>query len=200
MHERHDIALLVVDDDDELRGSMARLFTRHGFQVHEAADGEAALAAAQRQTFDVAILDLKMPGLSGIELLQKFRDSHSECEVIVLTAVGTIEMAVQAMKLGAYDFLTKPFPAHDLEKLIGKAHERGQLRRENLRLKTLLQRSQPKSEMIGQSPAMREVFRLIERAGPSDKAILIQGESGTGKELVARRCTTAACGPTGRWW
>jgi len=186
MHERHDIELLVVDDDGQLRGSMARMFTRHGFQVHEAADGEAALTAAQQRTFDVAILDLKMPGLSGIELLQKFRDSHSECEVIVLTDEGTIEMAVQAMKLGAYDFLTKPFPAQDLEKLIGKAHERGQLRRENLRLKTLLQRSQPKSEMIGQSPAMQEVFRLIERAGPSDKAILIQGESGTGKELVAR--------------
>ncbi len=186
MHERHEIELLVVDDDDELRGSMARMFTRHGFRVHEAADGETALTAAQQRTFDVAILDLKMPGLCGIELLQKFRDSHSECEVIVLTDEGTIEMAVQAMKLGAYDFLTKPFPVQDLEKLIGKAHERGQLRRENLRLKTLLQRSQPKSEMIGQSPAMQEVFRLIERAGPSDKAILIQGESGTGKELVAR--------------
>ncbi len=186
MHERHEIALLVVDDDDELRGSMARMFTRHGFQTQEAADGDAALTAAQCRTFDVAILDLKLPGLSGIELLQKFRDSHSECEVIVLTDEGTIEMAVQAMKLGAYDFLTKPFPARDLEKLIAKAYERGQLRRENLRLKTLLQRSQPKSEMIGQSPAMQEVFRLIERAGPSDKAILIQGESGTGKELVAR--------------
>jgi len=186
MHERHDIALLVADDDDEFRGTMTRMFARHGFQVPEAADGEAALTAAQHRTFDVAILDLKMPGLAGIQLLEKFRDSHSECEVIVLTGQGTIEMAVQAMKLGAYDFLTKPFPLRDLEKLIGKAHERGQLRRENLRLKTLLQRSQPKSEMIGQSPAMQEVFRLIERAGPSDKAILIQGESGTGKELVAR--------------
>src|SRR5512139_615817 len=126
MHERQEIELLVADGNDDFRGTMVRTFTRHGFQVHEATDGEAALTAAQRRTFDVAILDLKMPGLSGIELLQKFRDGHSECEVIVLTDEGTIEMAVQAMKLGAYDFLTKPFPACDIEKLIGKAYERGQ--------------------------------------------------------------------------
>ncbi len=170
MHERHAIALLLADDDDEFRGSMARMLARHGFQVHEAPDGEAALSAAQRRAFDVAVLDLKMPGLSGIELLEKFRDSHSECEVIVLTGEGTIEMAVHAMKLGAYDFLTKPFPLRDLEKLIGKATTRhGQLRRENLRLKLLLQRSLPQADMIGQSEAMREVFRLIELRGPATR-------------------------------
>ena len=199
MHDRHHIALLVVDPDEAFRSTLTRTFARRGIQVQEAADGESALSVAQRKMFDVAILDIKMPGLSGIELLEKFRDSHSECEVIVLTGQGTIELAVQAMKLGVYDFLTKPFPIADLEKLVTKAHERGQLRRENLRLKTLLQRSQPQSEMVGNSEAMQEVFRLIERAGPSDKAILIQGESGTGKELVARRCITAACGRTSRW-
>jgi DNA-binding NtrC family response regulator len=186
MHDRHHIALLVVDPDESFRTALARMFVRRGFQVQEAVDGESALSTAQRRTFDVAILEIKTPGLSGIELLEKFRDSHSECEVIVLTGEGTIELAVQAMKLGIYDFLTKPFPIHDLEKVVTKAHERGQLRRENLRLKALLQRSQPQSEMVGNSEAMQEVFRLIERAGPSDKAILIQGESGTGKELVAR--------------
>ena len=186
MYDLRDIDLLVVDDDDEFRSTMARMFSRRGFRVQEAASGDAALSAAQRRDFHVAILDMKMPGLCGVDLLQRFKEEHAECEFIVLTGQGTIETAVQAMKQGAYDFLTKPLPLKELERLIEKAYERGQLRKENVRLRALLQRSQPKSEMIGQSPAMEEVFRLIKRAGPSDKAILIQGESGTGKELVAR--------------
>jgi DNA-binding NtrC family response regulator len=186
MYDLRDINLLVVDDDDEFRNAMARMFSLRGFQVREAANGEAALSLAERSDFDVAIVDMKMPGLSGVDLLRKFKTLHAECELIVLTGQGTIESAVQAMKQGVYDYLTKPFPLKELQKLIERAYERGQLRRENVRLRALLERSQPRSEMIGQSAAMQEVFRLIERAGPSDKAILIQGESGTGKELVAR--------------
>ena len=186
MTEPQNIDLLIVDDDDEFRQTLVRRFMRHGFQVQNAADGEEAMSLAQRRDFDVAVFDIMMPGISGLELLERFKKIHSDCEIIMLTGQGTIETAVEAMKLGAYDYLTKPFPMKDLESLIGKAYERRQLMKENRQLKLLLRRNEPADEMIGHSPAMQEIFRLIERAGPSDKAILIQGESGTGKELVAR--------------
>jgi DNA-binding NtrC family response regulator len=180
------IDLLLVDDDPDFRETVARRFMRRGFQVQEATHGEQALQLAGLRQFDVVILDLIMPGLSGIQVLEQLKLTHPECEVILLTGQGTIETAVQAMKLGAYDFLTKPFPLAELEALIEKAYERHQLRKENVQLKAVLNRTQPSPEIIGKSEAMQEVFRMIERAGPTDKAILIQGESGTGKELVAK--------------
>jgi DNA-binding NtrC family response regulator len=192
------IDLLIVDDDHEFRTTTGAFFRRHGFSVQEAADSEEALSAALRRDFDVAVFDMMMPGMNGLELLEKFRSQHPECEVIVLTGRGTIESAVQAMKLGAFDYLTKPFSLKELEATILKAYEKHCLRKENLQLKALLARSAPQQEMIGASSAMREVYRLIERAGPSGKAILIQGESGTGKELVARalhRCSHRADKP-----
>jgi DNA-binding NtrC family response regulator len=180
------IDLLVVDDDAEFRGTVVRRFARRGYQVQEAPDGDAALALAERRQFDVALLDMVMPGLSGLELLEKLKQSHPECEVILLTGQGTIEMAVKAMKLGANDFLTKPCPLAELEILVEKAVERRQLAKENRQLKEVMAREQPRDEIIGDSPVMQELFRMIRRAGPTDKAMLIQGESGTGKELVAR--------------
>jgi DNA-binding NtrC family response regulator len=180
------VDLLVVDDDADFREMMRRRFLRRGFQVQEATHGEQALQMAERRQFDVVVLDMMMPGLSGIQVLEQLKLVHPECEVILLTGQGTIETAVQAMKLGAFDFLTKPCSLTDLEVLIEKAYERRQLRKENQQLKAVLSRSQTTTEIVGKSAAMRELFRLIERAGPTDKAILIQGESGTGKELVAK--------------
>jgi DNA-binding NtrC family response regulator len=180
------IDLLLVDDDSEFRETIARRFTRRGFRVHEASHGEQALQMADLRQFDVAVLDMVMPGMSGIQVLEQLKLKHPECEAILLTGQGTIETAVQAMKLGAFDYLTKPFPLAELEVLIERAYERGQLRKENVQLKAVLSRAQPPERMIGESAAMQQVFRLIERAGPTDKSILIQGESGTGKELVAR--------------
>ena len=180
------VDLLVVDDDQEFRDTLRTRFARRGFEVRSADSGEEALGLAELRNFDVAVFDMMMPGISGLELLRRFKTDHPECEVILLTGQGTIETAVEAMKLGAYDYLQKPFPLKDLEEVVTRAYERRNLRKENTQLKAILERSLPASEMIGRSPAMQEVFRLIERAGPSDKAILILGESGTGKELVAR--------------
>jgi DNA-binding NtrC family response regulator len=186
------IDLLLVDDDPDFRESVARRFVRRGFRVQEATHGEQALQLASLRQFDVIVLDMVMPGLSGIQVLEQLKLTNSESEVIMLTGQGTIETAVQAMKLGAYDFLSKPFPLNELEVLIEKAYERQQLRKENVQLKEVFQRSQVEPEIIGRSPVMQEVFRLIERAGRTDKAILIQGESGTGKELVARALQRAS--------
>jgi DNA-binding NtrC family response regulator len=186
MIDPHKLDLLIVDDDEGFRQALVHRFHRQGFQVQHASDAEEALSLAQRREFDVAVFDIIMPGISGLELLDRFKKNHPDCEVIMLTGQGSIESAVEAMKLGAYDYLTKPFPLKDLEGVVSKAFERRKLKKENEQLRLLLQRNEPAEEMVGESAAMREIFRLIERAGPSDKAILIQGESGTGKELVAR--------------
>jgi DNA-binding NtrC family response regulator len=180
------VDLLIVDDDEDFRSTLARRFSQRGYRIQEAADGETALDRAARRQFHVAVVDLVMPGLSGLELLEKLKAGSPDCEVVMLTGQGTIETAVEAMKRGAHDFLTKPFPLAELEVVVQKALQQRQLRKENRQLKAVLQRSQPSSEILGRSPAIQEVLRLIERAGPTDKALLIQGESGTGKELVAR--------------
>ena len=180
------VDLLVVDDDDEFRSTVVRRLMRRGYNVVEARDAEQALQIAQRRQFDLALLDMVMPGMSGVDLTEKLKQCQSDCEVILLTGQATVESAVRAMKLGAFDYLTKPCPLAELEVIVEKAVARRKLTRENAQLKEVLARSQPAPEMIGNSPAMQEVYRLIDRAGPTDKAILIQGESGTGKELVAR--------------
>src|SRR5688572_3625519 len=109
------IELLVVDDDNEFRDTVVRRFGRGGFRVVDASDGATALECVQRREFDVAVVDMMMPGMSGLELLEKFNDTHIDCEVVFLTGKGTIETAVQSMKLGAFDYLQKPFPLQELE-------------------------------------------------------------------------------------
>lgn len=182
----HPIDLLVVDDNDEFRETLAKRFLRDGFAVQAVASGEEALQLADQRNFDVAIFDMMLPGMNGLELLQRFKAVQPECEAIVLTGQGSIEAAVDAMKRGAYDFLQKPFALQDLVAVSKKAFDRRLLAKENQQLKTLLERTQDKHEMVGKSPALQEILRLIDRAAPSDKPVLILGESGTGKELVAR--------------
>lgn len=178
--------LLIVDDEPEFRELMVRRFTQVGWRVQGAETGEDALDLLSRREFDVAVLDMMLPGMTGLDLLAKIKAGPTDCEVVMLTGQATVETAVAAMKAGAYDYVVKPFPLLELETLIERANERRKLAKENRQLKAVLARERVPASMIGSSPAMQEVFRLIERAGPSDKAILIQGESGTGKELVAR--------------
>jgi DNA-binding NtrC family response regulator len=178
--------LLLVEDDDEFRETCALWMIRNGHEVEQAANAHDGLHLCLHKQFDVAVIDLNMPGMSGLEMLERLSSGNIDTEVIMLTGQATVNTAVQAMKLGATDYLSKPFPLPELEKRCCNAWKRGQLKKENQQLKAVIERSQPKVRMIGDSPQMQNVRRLIQRAGPTDKAILIQGESGTGKELVAR--------------
>jgi DNA-binding NtrC family response regulator len=180
------IDLLLVDDDADLRNDVGSYLATRGYRVQCCANGEEAIEQADRRAFNVAILDLSMPVMSGIEVLKKLKTRDAECEVVMLTGEGTIETAVEAMKLGAREFLSKPISLRELDRLVRKACDAGQLQRENQQLKAVLKRHHRTTRMIGESEAMLEVYRLIQRTAPSDKPILIQGDSGTGKELVAR--------------
>ena len=180
------INLLLVEDDDEFRETCAMWMSRKGHNVTEAGDAHTALQLCQTKHFDVAVVDLNMPGMNGLELLDRLHGDQIEMQVLMLTGQASVDTAVQAMKLGAYDYLSKPFPLPELEKRCRLAFDRGCLQKENQQLKAVIERTRPVVRMIGDSAPMQQVHRLIERAGPTDKAILIQGESGTGKELVAR--------------
>jgi len=180
------IDLLIVDDEADFRESACRYFARKGFRVDQAEDGEEALNVSTNKKFDVVVLDIHMPVMNGIRVLEELMKRDPAPKVIMLTGGGTISNAVESIKKGAYDFLTKPTKLDDLARMIKRACETQQLEKENIQLKAVIKRQLPGHEMVGTSPAMQEVFRLIERTAESDKPVLIQGESGTGKELVAR--------------
>jgi DNA-binding NtrC family response regulator len=178
--------LLIVDDDEPLRSSLARHFERAGAAVTGAGSAEEALARAAQARYDVALLDLHLPGMDGIALLGKFKELQPEAEALMLTAHWSIETAVQAMKHGAYDYLTKPFRLADLEVHVQKAFEKVQLARRERQWLEQVRYESPRYRLVGSSMAMRKVIGLIERVAGSDATVLVCGASGTGKELVAR--------------
>ncbi|UJS18926.1 MAG: sigma-54 dependent transcriptional regulator [Candidatus Jettenia sp.] len=178
--------IIFTDDEDTFRNIMAKELSRMGYKVTCCASGAETLKNMQERDFDVVILDITMPGMNGIETLRKIKDLESTTEVIILTGQGTIENAVQAIKSGAYDYLTKPCRLHELDVLLQKALEKRQLQRENAHLKRLVKDAQGTSIMVGNSIAINAIYKMIHKVAPSDAIVLIQGESGTGKELIAQ--------------
>lgn len=180
------IDVLLVDDDESLRVALAEELTHAGFRVETAADGKSALQQIADRAYDVAIVDLNLPGLSGEELIVRFRELAPTTEIIVLTAHGTVENAVRTLKNGAYDFLTKPCSLDELEAVTKKAYAHRELVRENRLLQRELARHEQFREFVGDSVALRSVLEIISKVAPTDSTALIQGESGVGKELAAR--------------
>jgi DNA-binding NtrC family response regulator len=180
------IRLLVVDDDDALLEAMTQRFDRQGMTVLSAATGQAAISLAEQNRFDVALLDLGLPDMTGIDVLKKLKEVQPELECIMLTAHGSLETAIQAMRAGAYDYLTKPFHFNELEVHIQKAHEKVDLARRERQWVEQISFESPRYRMVGSSQILKRVMQLIEKVAPTDATVLIRGPSGTGKELVAR--------------
>jgi two-component system response regulator HydG len=178
--------LLVVDDDPAVRQSLERTLTREGYTVVQAPDGQSGLERLRAGGIDLVLSDLKMPGLSGLDLLREVKSVAGDVDVIMLTAFGTVEEAVQAMKDGAVDFLTKPFQRAQLIRVIRKALERRALIEQNRALQRRLDDLLRQGNIIGASPAFRRMMTLVDQVASSSATVLVQGESGTGKELIAR--------------
>jgi two-component system response regulator HydG len=179
--------ILVVDDDRVVLKAVTQILERAGYQVVAIDDAVEALSASKDPSIDAAVLDIKMPNLSGMDLLKAIKAARPDVEVIMMTAFATAETAVAAVKAGAYDYLTKPFENIDEVSLtVAKAVERKALKDRTRVLEEALSAKSQFEDMIGQSPQMRSVFKLVETVSYSSATVLIQGESGTGKELVAR--------------
>ena len=179
-------SILVVDDEPSIREFLQIMLKREKINVEVAENGRIALEKLAQNAFDMVISDIQMPELSGIELLAKIKEKDPEAIVMMVTAFGSTESAVEAMKLGAYDYLTKPFKIDDVKLRIHKALERRVLVQENTRMREALGEKYEYSNIIGSSPEMMVVFDLIKRVAPTLSNVLVTGESGTGKELVAK--------------
>jgi len=180
--------LLVVDDEKNLRLVVQKELSRQGYVVETASDGEEAWEMLEAEDYDVVLCDINMPRLDGMGLLRRLcEQNHHRPEVIMLTGQATVETAIEAMKLGAYDYLTKPYRIAELSVLVEQAAEKQVLKVDNQRLRAQIARTTGKMpDIVAQSPQMKEVLRLVQRVAPSETSVLITGESGTGKELIAQ--------------
>jgi two-component system nitrogen regulation response regulator GlnG len=178
--------ILVADDEDSLRWVLEKSLRQAGYEVTAAKDGESALRAFEAEPFDLVFIDVRMPGMDGLTALARLRERAPEAHVIVMTAHGTMETAIQAMQRGAYDYLAKPFDLDEVVLLTERALEARRLTQEVSRLRTGLAEVKEFSALIGRHPRMQELYKAIGRIAGSDVTVLLRGESGTGKELVAR--------------
>lgn len=177
--------ILLVDDDDQLRSSFYNLLTAEGYEVRAAASGEAALRMAEEEMPDVVIMDVRMPGMDGLATLRVLREREPRLPVIIMTAYSTTDAAIEATKLGAFDYILKPFDIPDVLDLVGKAFEAGRMMRERVVFSE--EHEEPAADvLVGKSRAMHQVYKAIGRVAQTDALVLLRGESGTGKELVAR--------------
>ena len=178
--------ILVVDDEKSLREVMSIMLKRAGYEVTEASDGEQAIGQVNKEIYDLVITDLRMPKADGMDVLKAVKSSSPETVVLVVTAFGTADSAVEAMKQGAYDYLTKPFQVDEVQLIIRNALEKRRLSTENMLLKREMASQSSFAQIVGQSEAMQKVFDVVRKVADSKSNVLICGESGTGKELVAR--------------
>ncbi|MBZ5516171.1 MAG: dihydropteroate synthase [Acidobacteriia bacterium] len=177
--------ILIVDDEAVVRDSLGKWFTEEGYMAETAGTAREALLKLPTERWDLALLDIKMPGMDGLELQRKIREVHPEVIIVIMTGYASVETAVQALKDGAYDYITKPFDPDDLTHVIRKALEHYRMKQENLKMRESLDEVRT-VDLVGQSPPMQKVWELIRTVAPTETTVLITGESGTGKELVAR--------------
>ena len=186
MRDQPRIKVLIAEDEPHLGTILESFLSGRGYQVTTRRDGRAALEALRAESYDVALLDIVMPEMDGLEVLRHVREEPSPPEVIIITGNGTIETAITAIKLGAYDYLAKPYRMAEIDVLVRRAWEKRQLSKENALLHSRLSRVDAVPEVLTQYAPMQAVLALVERVAKSDSPVLVSGESGTGKELVAR--------------
>jgi len=181
-----DRRILIVDDELSVRSSLMEWFREDGFVVETAEDGQAALRAMDHGPFDIVLLDLKMPGMDGIAVQKRIREIDPGATIIILTAYASVETAVEALKLGAFDYVTKPVDPDDLSNLVGNALRTRELAEENVRLKEKVTELTQAEPILAASAKMQHVLEMVRTVAETDSSVVIRGESGTGKELIAR--------------
>ncbi len=180
------VSILIVDDEESVRNSLYNWFREDGYKVGVAKDAYEALDQLDKEKWDIMLLDIRMPGMDGLELHRRIRQLNSEIIIIIMTAYASVDTAVQSLKEGAYDYVVKPFNPDMLSHLIRNATEKLALRSENIQLRDSIRQISCADEIIGQSPQMKHIMELVQTVAQSDSTVVIRGESGTGKELIAR--------------